>query len=58
MASKTKKDILNVALKCTICGERNYITTRNKKNTPDKLEKMKYCPRCNKETLHKETKNG
>lgn len=41
-------------LKCTECGEENYLTEKNKKNDPDRLEVMKYCPRCRKQTLHKE----
>lgn len=33
-----------------------YTTTKNKKNTPDRLEKMKYNPFMRKHTLHKEIK--
>ena len=46
----------NIILKCTECGEENYITTKNKKNHPDRMEKSKFCPRCNKQTVHKEKK--
>lgn len=46
-----------VDIKCTEC---NTITRRpiskNKKNTTDKLEIKKYCPRCNKHTVQKEKK--
>ncbi len=52
MASKRDQ----VILKCSECGERNYITTRNKKTHPNKMEIKKYCSRCKKETLHKEAK--
>ena len=38
------------------CKERNYFTVKNKKNTPDRLEMKKYCPRCRKYTVHNETK--
>ena len=31
-----------------------YLTEKNKRNTPDRLEQKKYCPRCKKTTLHKE----
>ncbi len=41
-------------MKCSVCGEENYLTEKNKKNTPDKLEQMKYCSRCKKQTLHRE----
>ena len=38
------------------CKERNYITTKNRRNTPDRLELKKFCPRCGKQTLHRETR--
>ncbi|MEA5061600.1 MAG: 50S ribosomal protein L33 [Erysipelotrichaceae bacterium] len=53
MASKNRK---SVTLKCTECGEENYITSINKKNDPDRIEKKKFCSRCNKMTVHKEKK--
>lgn len=46
----------NIILKCTECGEENYITTKNRKKHPEKMEKKKYCWKCNKETVHKEKK--
>ena len=45
-----------VILKCTECGNENYITTRNKRNHPNKMEINKFCPHCRKMTLHKEKK--
>ena len=45
-----------VILVCTESGEENYITTRNKRKHPEKLEVKKYCPRLRKMTLHKEKK--
>jgi large subunit ribosomal protein L33 len=45
---------VNITLECTSCKERNYLTNKNKRNNPDRLEKMKYCPRERKVTLHKE----
>ena len=51
-----KEDRINIILKCTVCGEENYITTKNKKEHPDKLETSKYCSRCKKHTVHKEKK--
>jgi large subunit ribosomal protein L33 len=45
-----------VTLACTECKQRNYTTTKNKKNTPDKLEFKKYCRFCRKHTPHRETK--
>jgi len=43
-------------LACGECKHRNYSTTKNKKNTPGKLEFSKYCRFCGKHTPHKETK--
>jgi len=45
-----------VTLACTGCKRRNYITTRNKKLSTDKLEIKKFCPFERKHTIHKEIK--
>ncbi|MBI4715088.1 MAG: 50S ribosomal protein L33 [Nitrospirae bacterium] len=45
-----------VTMGCGECKERNYSTTKNKRNTTDKLELKKYCPFCRKHTAHKEVK--
>ncbi|MFD1408389.1 50S ribosomal protein L33 [Kroppenstedtia eburnea] len=45
-----------ITLECTDCKERNYSSTKNKRNHPDRMEFRKYCPRCNGHTLHRETK--
>ncbi|HHO74938.1 MAG TPA: 50S ribosomal protein L33 [Deltaproteobacteria bacterium] len=45
-----------ITLACGDCKRRNYMSTRNKKKTTDKLEIKKYCPFCRVHTLHKETK--
>ncbi|NPV44953.1 50S ribosomal protein L33 1 [Koleobacter methoxysyntrophicus] len=47
---------INITLACTECKQRNYSTTKNKKNDPDRLELKKYCKYCKRHTLHKETK--
>lgn len=46
----------SVRLECSVCHSINYLTFRNPKSTPDKLELKKFCPKCRKVTLHKETK--
>lgn len=46
----------NIILRCTVCKEENYIDTRNKKAHPERKELKKYCPKCNKMTLHREKK--
>ncbi|MGQ9637873.1 MAG: 50S ribosomal protein L33 [Thermodesulfobacteriota bacterium] len=45
-----------ITLACIECKQRNYSTTKNKRNTPDKLELKKYCRFCRKHTIHRETK--
>ncbi|MCL5074835.1 MAG: 50S ribosomal protein L33 [Chloroflexi bacterium] len=45
-----------IALACSQCKERNYTTTKNKKNDPDRLALRKYCPRCRVHTVHRETR--
>ena len=60
MAKKGNR--VQVILECTeqkasgVPGMSRYITTKNKKNDPDRLEMNKYCKFCRKHTLHKETK--
>lgn len=44
----------NFIFRCTECNEENYLGNKNKKTHPSRQEKMKYCPRCNKHTLHRE----
>jgi large subunit ribosomal protein L33 len=45
-----------IILGCTECKNRNYFTMKNKRLHPERVEWKKYCPRCNKHQLHKETK--
>ncbi|MBI5193483.1 MAG: 50S ribosomal protein L33 [Nitrospirae bacterium] len=48
------RDIITLA--CGECKNRNYSTTKNKRNTQDKIELKKYCSCCRKHTPHKEVK--
>ena len=48
MASKSADIRPGITLACTECKERNYITTKNRRNTPDRLELKKFCSRCGK----------
>ena len=45
-----------VTLACTVCKERNYTTEKNRRNDPNRMELKKYCDRCKKHTVHRETK--
>ncbi len=45
-----------ITLECTVCKNRNYTTTKNKKLHQEKLEINKFCKFDRKHTLHKEIK--
>ncbi|MCS7038067.1 MAG: 50S ribosomal protein L33 [Anaerolineae bacterium] len=47
---------VHIILACTECKERNYITSKNRRNQTGRLELRKYCPRCRSHRLHRETK--
>jgi large subunit ribosomal protein L33 len=47
---------VNLTLVCTECKEHNYISKKNKRNNPERLELKKYCSRCDKQTTHREKK--
>jgi large subunit ribosomal protein L33 len=55
MGIKGKNDKM-VVLACEDCKERNYTTTKNKKTNKERMELKKFCSRCNRHTVHKETK--
>lgn len=60
MAKKGNR--VQVILECTehkesgLPGTSRYITTKNKKNTPDRIERRKYNSILKKVTLHREIK--
>lgn len=45
-----------IIMKCTETGQETYITKKNKKNSPDKLELKKYNPFVRRHTLYREKK--
>ena len=47
---------VKITLRCSECKQRNYNTTKNKKNTPDRLERKKYNPFLKRVTVHREIK--
>ncbi|HUM47523.1 MAG: 50S ribosomal protein L33 [Chitinophagales bacterium] len=57
-----KESRVQVILECTehkttgTPGTSRYITTKNKKNTPNRIELKKYNPILKKYTIHKEIK--
>ena len=62
MAKKAKGNRVQVILECTdqknsgLPGMSRYITTKNRKNTTERLELKKYNPILRKVTIHKEIK--
>jgi len=52
--AKTKT--LLFQLKCDECKSINYTTSKNPTENKEKLEIKKFCSKCRKHTLHKETK--
>ena len=60
MAKKGNR--IQVILECTehkasgLSGTSRYITTKNRKNTPERIELKKYNPIMRKYTIHKEIK--
>lgn len=63
--AKSKGVRIVVTLECTECrsnadkrspGVSRYTTTKNRRNTTNRLELSKFCTHCNKHTTHKEIK--
>jgi len=45
-----------ITLACTECKRRNYMSQKNKKNDPGRVELKKYCKFCRTHTVHRETR--
>jgi large subunit ribosomal protein L33 len=62
MAKKGKGNRIQVILECTehkesgLPGTSRYITVKNRKNTPDRMERKKYNPILKRTTVHREIK--
>jgi len=64
--AKNKGTRILITLECTECrldnnnkrslGVSRYLTQKNRRNNPERLELKKYCRHCNKPTIHKEIK--
>nr|YP_009509282.1 ribosomal protein L33 [Gracilaria vermiculophylla]AXI96932.1 ribosomal protein L33 [Gracilaria vermiculophylla]QXU75137.1 ribosomal protein L33 [Gracilaria vermiculophylla]WDZ68050.1 ribosomal protein L33 [Gracilaria vermiculophylla] len=64
--SKSKGARIIITLECTCQkltsinkrkpGTFRYSSTKNRKNTPNRIELMKFCPNCNKHTKFREIK--
>ena len=62
MAKKSKGNRQQIILECTehketgLAGTSRYITQKNRKNTPERLELKKFNPILKKVTVHREIK--
>ncbi|MGM9753437.1 MAG: 50S ribosomal protein L33 [Candidatus Cryptobacteroides sp.] len=62
MGKKAKGNRVQVILECTeqkasgVAGISRYVTTKNKKNTTERLERRKYNPYLQRVTVHREIK--
>lgn len=56
MAKKAGDVRPKITLACTECKERNYITKKNRRNSPDRLELKKFCPKDGRHTIHRESR--
>jgi len=55
--AKAKGVRIQVILECTEApGTSRYVTTKNRRNTPERLQLKKYNPVLRKHTLHREIK--
>jgi len=63
--AKNKGTRILITVECTECrsnlnkrslGISRYHTQKNRRNNPERLELKKYCPNCNRATIHKEIK--
>lgn len=57
MAKKTNKRKI-VGLVCEETGRRDYYTTKNTVNSPEKIQLKKYNPQLKRKTLYVETKKN
>lgn len=62
MAKKQKGNRIQIILECTeqkgtgVAGISRYVTQKNRRNTPDRMELKKYNPFLKRYTVHKEIK--
>jgi large subunit ribosomal protein L33 len=56
MAKSSGEARIVITMACSECKRRNYTTTKNKRNDPDRLELKKYCRWDGKHTVHREAK--
>jgi large subunit ribosomal protein L33 len=45
-----------ITMACTECKSRNFASTKNKKQGAPRIELRKFCPKCGKHVVHRESK--
>jgi large subunit ribosomal protein L33 len=56
MARKSAEARIVINMGCTDCRERNYTSSKNRRNDSQRMELKKYCPRCRSHTTHREVR--
>ena len=47
---------IKIVLECEECHARNYTQSKNKQEHPERIQVKKFCPRCNRHTIHRESR--
>ena len=45
-----------ITMQCTDCRERNYATSKNRRNDTQRMELRKYCSHCRGHKVHREVR--
>ncbi|MQF65233.1 50S ribosomal protein L33 [SAR202 cluster bacterium AC-409-J13_OGT_754m] len=55
--AKKRGDVRGViTLQCSTCRERNYTSSKNRRNDTQRLELRKFCSKCRGHHLHREVR--
>ena len=56
MAKKGAGARIIITMQCGDCRERNYTSSKNRRNDTQRLELNKYCSRCHEHKVHREVR--
>ena len=56
MAKKGGEARVIITLACSDCRERNYTSSKNRRNDTQRIELRKYCSRCQGHKTHREVR--
>ena len=51
-----KGDRMVITFQCTDCRARNYHSSKNRRNDPQRLERRRFCSTCGNHRLHREVR--